>query len=335
MADLDELLEKAPEDEIIIKSITTTFQKLKSYNKVLCSVSGGSDSDLIIDLCQKFDDSGKIVYAFFDTGIEFQATKEHLQFLENKYGIKIERIKAIKPIPNCCKQFGQPFLSKQVSEWISRLQEHGFEWDDTDDLYFLMKKYPNCKAALRWWCNDFPNVFKAGEQAVSSYNINFNKYLKEFLVSNPPTFKISNKCCHYAKKKVASDYKKREKFDLNMYGVRKSEGGARKGAYKNCFSSREGKVDEYRPVFWYLEDTKKTYEDHYGIQHSRCYTEYGLRRTGCAGCPYGKSFEDELLAMKEYEPRLFVAVNNIFGDSYEYTRAYRKFVEEQEKKKHG
>ena len=35
------------------------------------------------------------------------------------------------------------------------------------------------------------------------------------------------------------------KFDLNMYGVRKAEGGARRTAYKTCFSSNEDKCDEY------------------------------------------------------------------------------------------
>ena len=59
------------------------------------------------------------------------------------------------------------------------------------------------------------------------------------------------------KKKVASRFKTNGKFDLNMYGVRKAEGGARRTAYKTCFSSNEDKCDEYRPIFWYLTETKK------------------------------------------------------------------------------
>ncbi|SDA76898.1 Phosphoadenosine phosphosulfate reductase family protein [Lachnospiraceae bacterium G11] len=323
MSKLDDLIDEAPNDEIIKKSLTTTFQKLKDYDKIICSISGGSDSDLIIDLCQQFDESNKIQYVFFDTGLEFEATKEHIRDLERRYNVEIKRIRAVKPIPVCCREYGQPFLSKQVSEWISRLQRHGFQWDDTDDLEFLMGKYHNCKAALRWWCNDYP---KALGGKVSSYNIEYNSYLKEFMIENPPQFSISNKCCHFAKKKVASDFKKKEKPDLNMYGVRKAEGGARKGAYKNCFTTKKSGADEYRPVFWYLESTKKTYEEHYGVEHSRCYTEYGLKRTGCAGCPYARNNEEELRAMEMYEPRLYRAVSNVFRDSYEYTRAYREYV---------
>ena len=60
--------------------------------------------------------------------------------------------------------------------------------------------------------------------------------------------------------------------------------------------------------------------------HSRCYTAYGLKRTGCAGCPFGRDFEYELEVIKEHEPKLYRAVNTIFGSSYEYTRKYREFA---------
>ena len=123
-----------------------------------------------------------------------------------------------------------------------------------------------------------------------------------------------------------NEKRKKEKFDLNMYGVRKAEGGARRTAYKTCFSNNDSGCDDYRPIFWYLSDTKKIYEQHYNIIHSRCYEEYGLKRTGCAGCPFGQNFEDELLAMKKYEPGLYKAVNHIFKDTYEYTRKYKEFV---------
>ena len=129
--ELFEVLQNAPEgSQLITDSIVITHAKLKKYEKILCSISGGSDSDILIDLCEKFDESDKITYAFFDTGLEFRATKEHLQYLERKYDIHIEQIKATKSIPFCCKTYGQPFLSKQVSEWIERLQNHNFRWED-------------------------------------------------------------------------------------------------------------------------------------------------------------------------------------------------------------
>ena len=326
MDELQELLEAAPKDLFIVDSIMITHNKLKKYNKIMCSISGGSDSDVLIDLCQKFKDSNKITYVFFDTGIEFNATREHIKDLENKYGITIHRIRAVKPIPTCCKEFGQPFLSKNISERMERLQRHGFKWED-EPLEELLKKYPNCRSALRWWCNDF----SYSSTRESSFNIAYNRYLKEYIMENPPQFNISNKCCHYAKKLVASRFKKQGDFDLNIFGVRKAEGGARKSAYKTCFNEGKDGIANFRPIFWYLAETKANYEEYYGIVHSRCYTEYGLKRTGCAGCPYGRDLNDELEAMKNYEPNLYIAVNNVFKDSYEYTRKYREYVEKKNK----
>lgn len=86
----------------------------------------------------------------------------------------------------------------------------------------------------------------------------------------------------------------------------------------------------YRPIFWYGIEDKKDYESYASIQHSKCYTEYGLKRTGCAGCPFGRDFEFELEVLKTHEPMLYKAANNIFKDSYEYTRRYKAFKEAKE-----
>lgn len=283
---------------------------------------------MMLDICTKCDKDNKIEYVWFDTGLEYQATKNHLKYLEEKYGIEIKSYKAIKPIPLTCKQYGQPFLSKQVSEFMSRLQKHNFKWEDKS-FEELTKEYPKCKSALKWWCG--------GKGNNSKFNITQNKWLKEFIIENPPTFKISNICCKYAKKDVSHKLLSDFGYDLNIVGIRKAEGGARSAAYKSCFDengkSKSNTYDNYRPLFWYKNSDKDEYDKHYGILHSRCYTEYGLKRTGCAGCPYGRDFEQELEIIEKYEPKLFVAVNNIFGDSYEYTKKYREFCKEMDEKK--
>ena len=61
------------------------------------------------------------------------------------------------------------------------------------------------------------------------------------------------------------------------------------------------------------------------MSHSKCYTEYGLKRTGCVGCPYGRDVIDELETIKENEPKLHKACTAVFKDSYEYTRKYKEF----------
>jgi len=129
------------------------------------------------------------------------------------------------------------------------------------------------------------------------------------------------------RKKISHNMIKNNGYDLNIFGVRKSEGGARSAAYKNCFDDTDGDYDNYRPIFWYKDQDKIDYENAYGIIHSKCYTEYGLKRTGCVGCPFGRDFEFELNVVNNNEPKLHKAVCNIFKDSYEYTRKYKAFVE--------
>lgn len=348
MDKLDEFMEQSP-TLAVLDSFVITNNKVSNpcYKNIMCSISGGADSDVMLDILTKLDTDKKVQYVFFDTGLEYQATKDHLKYLEEKYGIEIKVEKAVKPIPTCCRTYGQPFVSKIVSHRIAQLQRYNFKFEDkpfeelvkeyctevaeekallNPNIYVEIegKYYRGCCTALRWWCNGFMR----DDGVMGKYNIGYNKYLKEFMVANPPTFNISDQCCTYAKKKVAKNFKENNNIHLNVYGVRKAEGGARASAYKNCFTADVNGVDEYRPLFWYKNEDKKAYEEAFGVTHSKCYSEYGLQRTGCAGCPFGRDFEQELEVIEKYEPKLYKAVNKIFGDSYEYTRKYKEFVKQ-------
>ena len=294
------------------------------YKSILCSVSGGSDSDIMLDLIYRVDLSKKVKYIWFNTGIEYQATKDHLDYLEQKYNIEIIRERAIKPIPLTCKEYGQPFLSKFVSEQIGRLQTYNFTWEDKP-YNELVKMYPKCKSAIKWFCNQYTE--ENNFEKVSRFDIGYNKYLREFLIANPPNFRISSKCCYFAKKNVSKNLEKEYNADLQITGVRQAEGGIRSTAYKNCYSINDKKVDTYRPIFWYKEDTKEKYEKKFNIIHSDCYKKYGFKRTGCCCCPYGRDLEEELKITSIYEPMIYRAACNIFKESYEYTRMYKEYVQ--------
>lgn len=314
---LDEVLKDCPKNQIIGESLIRAWAKVNSslYSKILCGISGGSDSDVMLDIVCRCDKDNKVEYVWFDTGLEYQATKDHLKYLEKKYSVEIKTYKAIKSIPRSCKLYGQPFLSKQVSEFIQRLQKHKFQWEN-EPFDVLIEKYPRCQSALEWWCN----TKKSKKLSIAQ-----NKWLKEFIIENPPNFRISNKCCKYAKKDVVHKLIKENNYDLNISGIRKAEGGARATAYKSCFDETETGCDNYRPLFWYKNNDKEEYESAYSINHSKCYSEYELKRTGCTGCPFGRDCEFELQVINENEPKLFKAVNNIFNDTYEFTRQYREF----------
>lgn len=274
---------------------------------------------MMVDMLLRCGGKNKTDFVFFNTGLEYSATFEQLHELEEKYGITIHRENAVKSIPICVKEYGVPFWSKFASDMIHRLQSHSFQWED-EAFDVLIQKYPRCKTALEWWCNVITGN-------TTQYAIKRVPYLKEFMILNPPMFKISDKCCTYAKKMVSKHFINAGEYDLSCTGVRRSEGGIRAATYKTCFSEGEN-IDQFRPVFWFRDSDKQEYCEHYGVSHSKCYTQYGLTRTGCFGCPFGKRFEDELKSIEQYEPRLLIAANNIFGESYDYTRKYLAFREE-------
>lgn len=314
---LESIMDSAPNNEVIKDALFRTYMYISEHEKPLCSISGGADSDVILDICYRCDVNKKVTYVWFDTGLEYKATKEHLNYLEQKYNIKIERNKAAKTIPYTCYTLGAPFINKYVSEMMYRLQMHNFQWEDEpfDELY---AKYPKCKIALKWWCNENGDG--------DSFNIKRTPYLKEFIIENPPTFKISNKCCDYAKKDLSHKTIKHGQFDMCIVGIRKAEGGLRSMVHKSCFAPTNKGYDNYYPILWFTNKDRAEYEQHYGITHSKCYTEYGLKRTGCAGCPFaGNNLEFELNTIQKFEPVLFRAVNKLFKNSYEYTQQFKKF----------
>ena len=119
-----------------------------------------------------------------------------------------------------------------------------------------------------------------------------------------------------------------------MYGFAWCRGGVRATTVKSCFAKdKRYNIDVYRPIWWFTDKDKEQYKDFYKLTYSDCYEMYGFKRTGCACCPFGGGFEEELEIMKQYEPILYKAVNNIFGASYEYTRAFREYRARKKKEK--
>lgn len=95
MADIIEIINDTnmPHNKIIADNMIIAYSKINSplYKNIMCSVSGGSDSDVMLDIVYKCDKSKKVRYVWFDTGLEYDATKKHIEYLEKRYSIKIER----------------------------------------------------------------------------------------------------------------------------------------------------------------------------------------------------------------------------------------------------
>ncbi|MGX8702902.1 MAG: phosphoadenosine phosphosulfate reductase domain-containing protein [bacterium] len=95
---------------------------LSNHQSICVSVSGGSDSDSIVHIIATYFRKylPKIHFVFANTGIEYRATLEHLNYLREHYNIQIDEVQGT-PIPIAVKKYGIPFLSKQASEYLGRL----------------------------------------------------------------------------------------------------------------------------------------------------------------------------------------------------------------------
>ena len=297
---------------------SSIMEEYKDKN-IRIAYSGGSDSDTMMWLMKWL--GYNITGVFYDTGLEYNATWKHLDYMKSK-GFNIEIIKAKRSIPTSQNKYGYAFINKLVADMLERLQLHNFDFQNDGNLSFeeLWIKYPSTKSALKWWTNNHNGLRN---------NISWNKGLKEFLIQYGLPFKVSGKCCDGAKKLPIKQYTKENNIDLMLLGIRKAEGGKRASTYINCFVPKKTYTySMYFPLFWWKQEDKQLFDKEMHIKHSDAYEIYGLKRTGCAGCPFGRNFEQELSVIKEFEPRLDKGINNIFGKAYEWTRKYNEFKKE-------
>lgn len=313
----------APLNLNIQKYMIVTRNKLREHGRIAVSVSGGSDSDIMTDMIElvKPHECGEIRYIFFNTGLEYDTTLRHIAETEQAYGITIEQIKPHKTIPTACREHGIPFICKDVSNIMERLQRHGFDWNDLPENA-TEEKYGRCKSALDWYyCRRPPST-----NGKSKYQISRFKLLREFIMANPPDFAISDKCCDYSKKNVSKEFDKEFKPDLKINGMRQAEGGRRAGSVRNCFTSaNESVTANYRPLWFWTDKDKQIYKEWRGIRYSDCYEVWGFKRTGCCGCPCSSKALQELQIAEQYEPNKVKAALALFGKSYEYREAYNNF----------
>jgi hypothetical protein len=192
-----ELLKSTPQNANIQKYLMVTRAKLSEYNRIAVSYSSGSDSDTMLDMIElvKPDDCGVIRYVFFNTGLEYDATLQHVKEIEKRYGVIIEERKPKLSIPAACAKYGMPFISKDVSVMLGLLQRHNFDWKETPESA-TTDKYGRCKSGLDWYFCRRPRA-KSGKK---KYDISRHRLLKKFLSKYPPMFNVSDKCCDYAKK---------------------------------------------------------------------------------------------------------------------------------------
>ena len=143
--------------------------RLTQHPNAICSYSGGSDSDILIDLIERtrkmFNAAcGREVlkpvkYVFFNTGLEMKATKDHVKATAEKYGVEIEEFRPKINIVKSAREHGIPFVSKIMSQGLEGWQKKGIplsiadEYAEAEDKAAkrkeLKERYPKFAAVIQ------------------------------------------------------------------------------------------------------------------------------------------------------------------------------------------
>ena len=325
----------APRKFMAIQSIIA--KRLTEHPNAICSYSGGSDSDIMLDLIERtrrMFNLPTVAYCFFNTGLEMDATKRHIKETAEKYGVEIQTFRPKVNVVQATRKYGIPFISKIMSAGLEGVQSKNIpleiadEYAEAEDKAAkraeLKARYPKCESTINFLCccnskgEPRPNI-----QLV----INSSKYMLDFIREHPIPFRVSNKCCTYCKKNIAHDVQKG--YEMVITGERRDEGGMRSVPRSDntslCFTENADGQYRLRPLYYVSDADKAWYKEKYQVRYSDAYEVYGFTRTGCCGCPISSRAVVDLEKLKPFEPNLVKAAWNVFGASYEYRRQYNEY----------
>lgn len=317
------------------------IQRLMEHPNAMCSYSGGADSDIMMHMIEQAREMihalPKVDYYFFNTGLEMKATKDHVKAMAEKYGVEIREVRPKIGIVQAVKKCGQPFVSKIMSAglegWqkkqlpLSIAEEYAQAGDKIAKRQELRERYPGCEQTINFLCccNG-----KGEPRPHIQLVINSSKYMLDFIGECPPDFRISAKCCDWCKKHPAHSVEKN--YEMVITGERRDEGGMRSVPRADntalCFTETGSGKYRLRPLYYVSDTDKAWYKKTWGIKYSDAYEVYGMKRTGCCGCPISYRATEDLELIRPYEPNLVRAAWNVFGDSYRYRRKYIRYKAE-------
>lgn len=314
-------------------------KRLTEHPNAICSYSGGSDSDILIDVVErarKLFMLNPVKYVFFNTGLEMKATKDHVKATAEKYGVEIETVRPKVNIVQAARKYGIPFVSKIMSQGLQEWQRKGVplsiadEYAEAEDKEAkraeLKQRYPGCESLINFLCC----CNSAGEPRPNiQLVINSSRYMLDFIKEQPPEFHVSAKCCDYCKKQCA--HRVQKDYEMIITGERRDEGGMRSVPRQGeanktmCFAETSSGQYRLRPLYYVSDADKAWYKEYYGIRYSDAYEVYGLTRTGCCGCPISYKAVADLELIRPHEPNLVKAAWNVFGASYRYRQQYNEY----------
>lgn len=277
----------------------------ETQGKCYVSFSGGKDSTVvlaIIKMCEEIYTipKGGIKAVFCDTGIELGATRDFVRECKNNgWYSNIEIIRPSKSFKWVLDNCGKPIKSKLKSEFIDRYQRSD---NQNAFSYLVLAKNPN-------------NGKQYAKSKIADKDLH--------IISKKFEIHASSKCCDFLKKKPFADWQKENGIKGYITGIRSGEGGVRElnaikrveNGGKLCTMTKGDYIVKMPIIDWTDNDIEEFIKQ-YNMPLSKAYTEYGMKRTGCMGCPYSRTIAQDLEVLWDHEPQRYKASMFFLKDVY-------------------
>ena len=265
------------------------------------SFSGGKDSTVVLAIIKMCEDIGTIPKnaipaVYCDTKIELGATEEFVKWVQANYYSNLQIIKPKKLFPQIIKESGKPMKSKMRS--------------------------------VALWYNQNKPELKTGKGLYDPDFINSNRVKlgnRDYHLAHPKfDIRVADECCNVLKKDPFSTYAKENNILGYFTGMRAEEGGKRAYGYEKrlkegkspCTTCNKDGIIHRMPIIDWTDEIVEAFVKEYNVPLSKAYTEYGLERTGCFLCPYGKDIKGKLENLYKNEPNRYKAALFYMQDVY-------------------
>ena len=283
-----------------LEVIKQTIEKYGEENFYL-AFSGGKDSTIVHYLLDMALPNNKIPRVFSNTGIEYNLVVKFVRERERED----KRFVIVSPksnIKTTLEKVGYPFKSKDHSNMVH-------EWQRGNRHTTSMKKYLS-EEKSRFTC---PKILRY-------------QFTDDFKL------KVSNKCCNEMKKKPSLEWQRLNKRPIVITGMMRDEGGARN--HIDCIVTKKDKVVKFHPLSKVNAEWENWFIKQYNVKLCELYYEpYNFKRTGCKGCPFNPTLEEQMTILDKYFPNERKQCEFIWKPVYEEYRriGYRLNPEEQMK----
>jgi 3'-phosphoadenosine 5'-phosphosulfate sulfotransferase (PAPS reductase)/FAD synthetase len=253
--------------------------------KMYCSVSGGKDSEVMLDMIRRFVDKN-VPAVFCNTGNEYPETVKFVRQTDN-----LTTVRPDMHIRQIIEKYGFPLVSKEQSRYI-------YQAKHTHSAKLLNIR-----------------LHHGGEKGIGKIAQKW-----QFLIQAP--FNVSEKCCHFLKRKPFDKFH-RETGLYPIIGTMASESRLRlqKWMQHGCNSFETAMIASYPMSIWTEKDVWE-YIRRFNLPYNPVY-DMGVKRTGCMFCGFGCSLKNDrrFYFLKEHKPKIYEHFMRMQNNGISYREA--------------